>query len=232
MTESFPGQESGRPSPYSEPVLTAPGLSAEPTGNEPLPYGTSGAGGAGSGGEASAKDKAADAAQAGKQAAGEVASSAVDRAKDVAGEAQAQARNVVGEAQSQLREQAKAQHRNAVGTLRSLGDELSSMASNGDQSGQASALVGQAGERVHSVASWLDAREPGDLLGEARAYASRHPGTFVLGALAAGVLAGRLTRGVVAAHKDDSTDDSTSSSGATGGPASIDSGSTTPGGLA
>ncbi|WP_375474697.1 hypothetical protein [uncultured Jatrophihabitans sp.] len=193
--QSFTGHETGHPSPYSEPVLTVPGLSAEPTAAD----------GSDSAAD-SAKQKAADTAQAGKQAAGDVASTAADKAQDVAQEAKAQARNVVGEAQSQLREQAKAQHQNAIGTLRSLGDELNSMSSSGDQSGQASALVGQAGERVHGVASWLESREPGDLLGEARTYAQQHPGTFVLGALAAGVLAGRLTRGVVAVHQNDSGD--------------------------
>jgi hypothetical protein len=155
------------------------------------------------------KDKAADSAQAGKQAAGEVAQTATDKAKDVAQEAKTQARNVVGQAQDQLREQASNQHRNLVTNLRSLGDQLNSMADRSDESGPATDLVGEAGSRAHSVASWLDEREPGQLLDELRSFARRKPGVFLIGALAAGVVAGRLTRGVVAAHQDD--DDSVGS---------------------
>lgn len=149
------------------------------------------------------KDKAADSAQAGKQAAGEVAQTATDKATDVAQEAKTQARHVIGQAQDQLRGQASTQHRNLVGNLRSLGDQLNSMAEPSDQPGQATDLVAEAGSRVHSAASWLDEREPGHLLDELRSFARRKPATFVLGALAAGVVAGRLTRGVVAVHQDD-----------------------------
>src|SRR6478752_6634631 len=74
----------------------------------------------------SMKDKAADTAQAGKQAAGEVAQTAGDRAKDVAQTTKDQARNVLGQAQNQLREQASTQQRSLVSNLRSLGDELNS----------------------------------------------------------------------------------------------------------
>jgi hypothetical protein len=156
----------------------------------------------------SMKDKAGDTAQAGKQAAGEVAQTAADKAQDVANEAKAQVRNLAGQAQDQLREQAGAQHRNLVTNLRALGDELASMADNSEKSGPATDLVGEAGARAHSTASWLDDREPGQLVDELRAFGRRKPGVFVLGALAAGVLAGRLTRGVVAVHQDESSNDS------------------------
>ena len=151
----------------------------------------------------SAKDKAIESAQAGKQAAGEVTQTAVSKAQDVVGEGKAQARNLVGEARDQLRTHASEQHRNAVTNLRSLADELNSMAQAGDQGGIASDLVGQAADRAHGAASWLDRREPGDLVEELRRFARRRPGAFLAGALVAGVLAGRLTRGVVAAHAED-----------------------------
>ena len=164
----------------------------------------------------SVKDKASESAEAGKQAAGQVAQQATDQAKDVAQEATQQARDLVGEARNQLSEQAGAQHRSLVTNLRSLADELSSMAQNSDSQGTATHLVSQAGDRAHSVASWLDQREPGDLLGEARSFAQRRPGTFLLGAVVAGVVAGRLTRGVVAAHSDDSSGISGGTSSGTG----------------
>jgi hypothetical protein len=144
-----------------------------------------------------------------------VAQTATEKAKDVAQEAGNQARQVLTEAQTKLGDHARDQHQNAVQSLRSLGDELNSMAQRSEQSGPASELVSQAGSRVASAASWLDSREPGDLIGEVRQFARKRPGTFLLGALAAGVLAGRLTRGVVAVHQDD---DSTASAGPTAAP--------------
>lgn len=160
--------------------------------------------GAGDGsGDPSVKDKATESAQAGKQAAGELAQTAAGQAKEVAGEAKAQARNLVGEARDQLRGHASEQHRSAVSNLRALGDELRSMAGNSEQSGVATELVSQAADRTHGAADWLDGRKPEDLLDELRRVARRRPGAFLLGALAAGVVAGRLTRGAVAVHSDD-----------------------------
>jgi hypothetical protein len=59
---------------------------------------------------------------------------------------------------------------------------------------------------VQDLAGWLEQREPGELLDEVRALARRKPGTFLLGALAAGVVAGRLTRGAVDATRSDTGD--------------------------
>jgi hypothetical protein len=56
-------------------------------------------------------------------------------------------------------------------------------------------MLHQATGRVEELADWLKNREPADLLGEVRSFARRKPGTFLLGALAAGVVAGRLARG-------------------------------------
>lgn len=162
----------------------------------------------------SAKERAADAAETSKQAGSEVAShatqagsdvaqTAADKAKDVAQETKRQARDLLGEAKQQLSDQAGAQHSSLVTNLRQLGNELGSMANNSSQSGVATELVSQAHERVNSVANWLETRQPGDLFTEARRYAQRRPGAFLLGAALAGVVAGRLTRGVVESHRDD-----------------------------
>jgi hypothetical protein len=62
----------------------------------------------------------------------------------------------------------------------------------------ASDLVRQAADRSHSVASWLDGRDPGSLLDEVKTFARRRPGTFLLLAAGAGVLAGRLGRSLQA----------------------------------
>jgi hypothetical protein len=199
-SEPVPYSESvqySEPVPNDEPVLTDIATGASVTGD---PEGDS----------PSVKDKAADSAQAGKQAASEVAQTATDKAKEIAQEAKTQTANMLGQVQDQLREQASTQQKNLVTNLRSLGDQLNSMAERGDESGQAKDLVAEAGSRAHSAAAWLDDREPGQLLDELRSFARRKPGVFVLGALAAGLVAGRLTRGVVAGHQDASDDSDTS----------------------
>ena len=82
--------------------------------------------------------------------------------------------------------------------LRSISTELHSMASASEQPGVATDLVRQAAERSSAVASWLDARDPGSLLTEVKSFARQRPGTFLMLAAGAGILAGRLSRGLSA----------------------------------
>jgi hypothetical protein len=62
------------------------------------------------------------------------------------------------------------------------------------QTGLATDLVRQVGEQTEDAARWLERRSPGDLVEDVRDLARRRPGAFLLGATAAGVLVGRLTR--------------------------------------
>lgn len=168
-----------------------------------------------------AKGQASQVGQAAKAQAGQVASTAKDEAKNVAGEAKNQARNLLQETQSQVREQAGGQKDKASGGLRSLAEELRSMADGtqgGPTSGMATDLARQASDKAHDLASWLDSREPGDLLEEVRDLARRKPGAFLLGAAVAGVAAGRLTRGAVDAKRAEPDS-----------PSAYDAGNSTPG---
>lgn len=160
--------------------------------------------------DSSVKERAGDAAQAAKQAGSDVASTATDKAKDVAQEAKRQARDLAGEARDQLSGRIGDQHQNLISNVRSLAEELEAMARgesspDGSSGGVAHELVSQASDRARSIADWLDGREPGELLDELRSFARRRPGAFLLGATLAGVAAGRLTRGVVAGHTEDSS---------------------------
>jgi uncharacterized membrane protein YccC len=152
-----------------------------------------------------AKDKAADAAQAGKQAVSDVAGTATDAAKDVAQQASEQAKDLVGKTRSQLSEQASAQQHSLVETLRDLGDQLAGMADT-DKDGTAVELVTQARDYARNAADWLDQREPSQVVDELRDLGRRRPGAFLFGSAMAGVLAGRLTRGVAAVHKNSGSD--------------------------
>jgi hypothetical protein len=153
---------------------------------------------------------------AAKESGQRVATTAAEQGKNVLAEGKAQARNLTHEVGQQAHEQSKVQKDKAASGLRSLGTELQSMAAaQGSQAGLATDLAQQAATKVHDLAGWLDQREPGELLDEVRALARRKPGTFLLGALAAGVVAGRLTRGAVDAKRSDTGDGSAADTSAT-----------------
>jgi hypothetical protein len=146
---------------------------------------------------------------------GQVAGTAKEQAKEVASEATERGRDLAREARSQVRDQADAQRERLAGTLHQLGDELRSMAGGNEGPGVATELARQAADRVHGLGDYVERHQPGDVLDEVRAFARRRPGTFLVAAAAAGVLAGRLTRGVKAAA---SSDDAGASGGPYGGP--------------
>jgi hypothetical protein len=143
-----------------------------------------------------ARDEAAGVGQHAREAGGQVAQTATDQARQVVAETGQQARDLFGEAQGQARDQASVQQQKAAQQLHSVADELGQMAANGGQSGVATEFARQAADRAHGAASWLEQREPADLLDEVRNFARRRPGTFLIGAAVAGLVAGRLTRGL------------------------------------
>jgi hypothetical protein len=150
-----------------------------------------------------ARDEAANVGNSAREAGSHVAQSATDQARQVVSETGAQARDLLGEAKGQVWHQAATQQHKAAQQLRAVADELSEMALKGGQSGLATQVTEEAAERVRGVASWLDRREPGDLLDGVRGFARRHPGQFLVGAAVAGVVAGRLTRGLTGAAGPD-----------------------------
>jgi hypothetical protein len=164
--------------------------------------------GAASGGGSATKDAATNEAaavgQSAKQAGSQVASTAADQARQVAGETKRQAQDLVDQGRTQLREQAVTQQQKAAQGLSSLAGELRGLANGTSEGapGPARDLIEQASDKVDEFSSWLQNREPADLLDEVRRFARRKPGAFLLGAAAAGVLAGRLTSGIKAAHSD------------------------------
>jgi hypothetical protein len=157
-----------------------------------------------------AKDEASSVARTAADSGGQVADTAKQEGQKVVSEAVGQARNLMGEARSQVAQQATSQQSKAVSTVRSLGDELQTMASSSDSSGIAAEVVRQAATRVQGVADWLESREPQDLIEDVRSFARRKPGAFLFGAAAAGLAAGRLTRAGVDAKRDTSSSSSQS----------------------
>ena len=133
-----------------------------------------------------------------------MAATAKEQAGQVAGEAKGQAKQVLDQARRELTDQASSQHQRAAGGLHSLADELDGMTSGTQTSGVANDLAQQASSKIRDIARWLESREPADLLEEARSFARRRPGTFLAGAALAGLVGGRLTRGMADEARDDS----------------------------
>ncbi|TFV64560.1 hypothetical protein E4P41_01445 [Geodermatophilus sp. DF01-2] len=150
-----------------------------------------------------AKGEARNVGQTAKEAGNQVASTATDQAKGVAQETKQQAQDLVQQGRTQLREQAVSQQQKAAEGLQGLASQLRGMVEGNEPApGPARDLLEQATGKVEEFAGWLQNREPADLLDEVRSFARRKPGTFLLGAALAGVVAGRLTSGVKAAHSD------------------------------
>jgi hypothetical protein len=151
-----------------------------------------------------AKEQAADLKQGTVQAGQHVASVAKDQAATVTAEAGRQAKNLLGQARSELSQQASTQQQRVADGLKSLSQELHSMSQHSDQPGPAAQLARQGAQATEQVASWFDGRDPGALVEEVRSFARRRPGAFLLMAAGAGLLAGRLTRGL----KDEASSES------------------------
>jgi ElaB/YqjD/DUF883 family membrane-anchored ribosome-binding protein len=150
-----------------------------------------------------AKNVGQTAAQAGSQ----VASTAADQAKQVASETQRQAKDLLDQGRTQVRGQVVSQQQKAAEGLSGLAQQLRGMADGTGQGapGPAADLIQQASSYLEQFADKLQNRDPADLLDEVRSFARRKPGVFLLGAAAAGILAGRLTSGVKAVHTDSSS---------------------------
>ncbi|MFY0406421.1 hypothetical protein [Solicola sp. PLA-1-18] len=149
-------------------------------------------------GSSDAKQKAQQAANEAADQAQHVGGVAKDQASQVADEAKQHAKGLLDDATSQVDDQARTQLGRLSETLRSVGGDLDDMAAGSDRDGVARTLAQEVATRARTLGEHLDGREPRDLLDDVRAYARRRPGTFLLGAVVAGVVAGRLTRGAKA----------------------------------
>jgi hypothetical protein len=153
--------------------------------------------------QASAKKEAAkeEASKIAGQAAGgarNVAQAAKLEAGNVASEAKSGAMDLLQQAKSGLGSQAGAQQQKAAEGVRTISSQLHAMADAPEQRGVATDLVREAANRASAAASWIEGKDPADLLDDVQSFARRKPGTFLLLAAGAGLLAGRLARGLQA----------------------------------
>jgi hypothetical protein len=150
------------------------------------------------------KDQATDLTHRSIQTGKHVADVAREQASDVAVEAGRQGRDLLHQAQGELGKQAARGQQQLANQLLSLSDELRSMADASGQGGMAASLASQAASRVRTAGQWLDDREPGQVADEMQSFARRRPAAFLALAVGAGLVAGRLTRGLKDANSDNS----------------------------
>lgn len=150
-----------------------------------------------------AKQEARGVRDEGMAAGQHVADVAKDEAGNVAGTVASKGTDLLNELGSDLRKHAGEQQQNLAQGLRSMSDELKSMAENSSgDSGTATHWVRQAAHRAGSVADWLGDRDPDSVLDEVKDFARRRPAMFLGLAVGAGLLAGRVTRGLTGGAHD------------------------------
>lgn len=144
-----------------------------------------------------AADEAKNLAAGAQESTKQVADTAKAEASQLASEAKGQAQDLFHQVRSEATGQVSTQQARIAEGLRVISGDLDKMSVAADGN-TATGLVSQAAGTVGQLAGWLENREPADLLDEARRYARRNPGTFLLGAALLGLVGGRLTRGLQA----------------------------------
>jgi hypothetical protein len=167
-------------------------------------------------GSGGAKERAQQTAETAKEEGAHVAETAKGEVQQVMGEAKDKAAGILSEARTQVDQQSRTQLQALAAKLEELSGEVDSMVAGSDVQGTVTELARQLSDKTHALSSRLSQREPKDLLEDVRGFARRRPGTFLAGALAAGIVAGRLTRGAKKAH-DGASDEAASSSATSGG---------------
>lgn len=146
-----------------------------------------------------AKDEAVQVGQTAASAASDVAGTAKQQAGQVAGEAVNQLRQLTGDAKGQASQQATNATQKLSDTVRSLAGEVRDMSQGkGEPSGTVAGLAQQLADKGEQLAEYIAGQGPGGLVQELRSFASRRPGTFLLGALGAGLATGRVVKGATA----------------------------------
>ncbi len=154
-----------------------------------------------------AKDQASNVKDTAIDAGKNVAATAKDEVGNVAAETKQQAKSLLSSVTDELQTQASSQQQKIATAVHALSKELGGMASGSAESGPLTDLARQASRKGGEIAHWLENKEPRDVLAEVTAYARRRPVTFLALCGLAGVVAGRVTRGAVAASTSlDSTD--------------------------
>lgn len=137
-------------------------------------------------------------------AASDLAETAQDEAYAVQDEAMSQAKSLGHTVQDEAAGQAANQQQKLAEQSRTVTNDLHRI-SRGErpQSDMVTRAAGSIAHGAESVTRHLETKEPGEILGDVRRFAARRPGAFLLIAAGAGLLAGRLTRGLRDANQQE-----------------------------
>jgi hypothetical protein len=153
-----------------------------------------------------AKDEARGLKDKATESGGQLLGEAKSEAAAVTQEARRQLGDLWGQARTEVSGQVGTQQSRLAGGLTSVGDQLTQMAGSTGEQNIATDIAREIGDRVTAAGRWLDEHGPDEALDEVRSFARRRPGTFLLIAAGAGVVLGRLTRGLKDATSDGGQD--------------------------
>jgi hypothetical protein len=132
---------------------------------------------------------------------GAVREEAKEQVRSVADTAVRETKGVLADMGSDLSREAQSQKLRLAKGLDGFSTELEEVALNG--SGRVPSLASEAAARTRGLARWLERTDPSDMVRSVEDFGRRRPVTFVLGSLVAGVLAGRVTRGMIDGRAQD-----------------------------
>ena len=154
---------------------------------------TSGTAGATTG---TTKEEAESLKESAAKTGGQLLQDAKSEAAAISQEARLQLGDLWSQARSQVSDEAGTQQSRLAGGLTAVGGQLTQMASSQSEQNVATDLVHEVGQRVGSLGRWFESHGPDDLVDEVRDFARRRPVTFLALAAGAGIVLGRLTRGL------------------------------------
>ena len=125
---------------------------------------------------------------------------AKNQARSVADSAKRETRSVFSQMGIDLTAETQGQKLRLAKSLDGFSTELEEVALNG--SGRVPALAAEAATRTRSFSRWLEQTDPRDMVRMVEDFARRRPLAFVLTSAGAGLVAGRLTRGMIDAGSD------------------------------
>lgn len=147
-------------------------------------------------------------------AAKDMGGSVKEQAHAVAAETKGQAKSLASSLSDEVSAQTSTQQSRLAEQSRTVSDDLQRI-SRGErpESEMVNQLVSQAADRAQRLTHQLETKEPRELLGDVRRFASRRPGLFLAIAAGLGIAAGRLTRGFTDSDDSVGSHDSTADTG-------------------
>jgi hypothetical protein len=133
-------------------------------------------------------------AQTARAEAGAVADTVKDETRQVAQQAQQQATNALHQIQGDVRTRANEEATKFAQTLHETSRQLQTMADHSGEQGFVASLVREGSNATERLGTRLDQGGLDAVMSDMRSWARRQPGTFLLGAVAAGFAVGRLVR--------------------------------------